>query len=124
MAEDDRVSGMVAAKLLVIAGAVPTVVEDGRQALEALARERFDLALMDVQMPIMDGVEATRAIRRGEAGQDMRNLPVIAMTAYAMAGDRETFLEAGMDGYLAKPATTETLVRSIRDVLAARTPAP
>jgi len=84
-------------------------VENGRQALERLREEKFDLVLMDVQMPVLDGVEAARAIRNGEAGEANRHIPIIAMTAYAMVGDRENFLHEGMDGYLAKPVEMDDL---------------
>ncbi|AGW12109.1 ATP-binding protein [Megalodesulfovibrio gigas] len=118
VAEDDRVGAMVAVKLLAAAGATVAVAEDGQQALDILRRERFDVVLMDVQMPVLDGVEATRAIRRGEVGEEQARLPIIAMTAYAMLGDREMFLDAGMNGYIAKPAAIETLIQAIRDALA------
>ncbi|WP_051444939.1 PAS domain S-box protein [Desulfocurvus vexinensis] len=120
VAEDDRVSALVAARLLAKAGAEATVVEDGQQALDTLRREPFDLALMDVQMPVLDGVEATRAIRDGAAGQAARAIPILAMTAYAMDGDAETFLAAGMDGYVSKPATLEDLTHAVEAALAGR----
>ncbi|MFP5240205.1 MAG: response regulator, partial [Acidobacteriota bacterium] len=77
--------------------------EDGVSALEALRRESFDLVFMDVQMPRMDGLEAVRRIRAGECGEAVAQMPVIALTAYAMRGDRERFIDAGMTDYLAKP---------------------
>jgi signal transduction histidine kinase/ActR/RegA family two-component response regulator len=101
--EDDSVNRLTADKVVKRLGhrAVPTV--DGEMALKALREQPFDLILMDVQMPIMDGVEATRRIRNGEAGERNKHIPIIAMTAYATAGDREKFLAAGMDDYFAKP---------------------
>ena len=84
----------------------------GRQALAALEHESFDAILMDVQMPEMDGLEATAAIRAAEAGTD-RHVPIIAMTAHAMIGDRERFLASGMDGYLAKPIDARLLVQTL-----------
>ena len=78
------------------------VANDGRQALEALKNEDFDLVFMDVQMPHMGGVEATGEIRQNEECGGWR-LPIIALTAHALKGDREKYLASGMDGYLAKP---------------------
>ena len=98
-------------------GAVVTHAADGSRVLEALGREPFDLVLMDVQMPVMNGVEATRAIREGRAGRERRDVPVVAMTAYAMAGDREAFIEAGMNGYLAKPVDMANLLRVVWSLL-------
>jgi CheY-like chemotaxis protein len=85
------------------------LVEDGRQALDALKNEAFDLVLMDVQMPEMDGLEATMAIRENEqiTGD---HIPIIAMTAHAIKGDRERCLEAGMDAYVSKPIDAEKLL--------------
>ncbi len=89
------------------------IVENGRQAVETLARQPFDLVLMDVQMPEMDGFEATRLIRQNEAESDQPHLPIIAMTAYAMKGDMERCLAAGMDGYVSKPISAELLKAEI-----------
>ncbi len=112
--EDDHVSGVTVAMILSKLKTEPLRVEDGRQALAALRRERFDLVLMDVQMPVMDGVETTQAIRAGSAGETMKSVPVIALTAYAMSGDRERFLHAGMDDYLAKPVSMVDLERMLQ----------
>jgi CheY-like chemotaxis protein len=100
----------VALQLLKNAGHVAIAVVNGREAIEALAREEFDLVLMDVQMPEMDGLEATRAIRVQEQNTG-RHLPIVAMTAHAMKGDRERCLEAGMDDYLSKPVQKAELFR-------------
>jgi CheY-like chemotaxis protein len=95
------------------------VAQTGQEALDALRTGRFDLVLMDVQMPEMDGFAATREIRRAEhGGQD--HVPVIAMTAHAMKGDREECLAAGMDDYLAKPINSEELRQVIERVMTAR----
>jgi CheY-like chemotaxis protein len=78
------------------------VTGNGREALEALEKESFDLVFMDVQMPVMDGFEATAAIRKNEGSSGVR-VPVVALTAHAMKGDREKCQAGGMDGYLTKP---------------------
>jgi PAS domain S-box-containing protein len=120
LAEDDRFSMVLAERLFTRSGAKVEVAADGYQVIEALSRANFDLVIMDIQMPGMDGVEATRAIRAGQAGSRMKYVPVIAMTAYAMIGDRERFLEAGMDGYVSKPFEIEELLRVIGDVMRRR----
>jgi CheY-like chemotaxis protein/HPt (histidine-containing phosphotransfer) domain-containing protein len=94
------------------AGHRAVVVENGRQVLAALSRERFDLVLMDVQMPEMDGFEATAAIRERERGTP-RHVPIVALTAHAMKGDAERCLATGMDAYLAKPLQGSDLVAMI-----------
>jgi CheY-like chemotaxis protein len=111
LAEDDKVSIHVAARMLEKSGCRVETVEDGAQAISKLKDRRFDLVLMDVQMPVMDGLEATRAIRSGRAGQDAKDIPIIAMTAYAMSGDREKFVDSGMDDYIAKPVSVDELNR-------------
>jgi two-component system, sensor histidine kinase and response regulator len=93
------------------------VAPDGAQALDILAKESFDLVLMDAQMPVMDGFEATAAIRRLEEATRV-HIPIIAMTAHAMVGDRQRCLQAGMDGYIAKPVHAHELFETIETVLA------
>jgi CheY-like chemotaxis protein/HPt (histidine-containing phosphotransfer) domain-containing protein len=102
VAEDNVVNQRVAVGMLERAGHRPLVVENGRQVLAALARETFDLVLMDVQMPELDGFETSLAIREHER-TTRRHVPIVALTAHAMKGDAERCLAAGMDGYLAKP---------------------
>jgi CheY-like chemotaxis protein len=102
VAEDNVVNQRVAQALLTKRGHLVTIVENGRQAVEAVENGAFDLVLMDVQMPEMDGCEAAMAIRAREAGT-ARHLRIVAMTAHAMSGDRERCFGAGMDGYLSKP---------------------
>lgn len=109
VAEDDTTSGMVAASLLKKMGHRVVVVQDGKQALEELKQDSFDVVLMDVQMPTMDGVEATRAVRQGDAGAMNMDIPIVAMTAYAMLGDKDSFFEAGMDAYIEKPVDSNKL---------------
>jgi signal transduction histidine kinase/ActR/RegA family two-component response regulator len=118
--EDDPINLITANRIVKRLGheAVPAI--DGQKALDALREESFDLVLMDVQMPVMDGVETTKRIRSGEAGEGNRRIPIIAMTAYAMLDDRDKFLAAGMDDYLAKPVDIE----SFRTALARAAGAP
>jgi CheY-like chemotaxis protein len=120
VAEDNPVNQTVAVGALKRCGCRVEVVSDGRQALDALARERYDVVLMDCQMPEMDGYAATIELRRRENG-DPRT-PVIAMTAHAMDGAREKCLAAGMDDYISKPLRRETLVEILRRWIPATTP--
>src|ERR1700681_2004085 len=108
LAEDNRVNQVLAVRLLEKRGHEVTVAGNGEEALKALDKQLFDLILMDVQMPEMDGLQATVAIRRGEM-KSGKHIPIIAMTAHAMAGDKERCLEAGMDDYLTKPIRPEQL---------------
>jgi signal transduction histidine kinase/ActR/RegA family two-component response regulator len=109
LAEDNAVNQKIASRFLEKEGHHVTLASDGRQALAALDRESFDVVLMDVQMPEMDGFEATAIIRARERDTSTR-LPIIAMTAHAMKGDRERCLAAGMDSYIAKPITARELI--------------
>jgi PAS domain S-box-containing protein len=108
LAEDNVVNQRLATRLLEKRGHRVVVAANGREALAVLAKERFDVVLMDVQMPEMDGLETTAAIREKEKGTGFR-LPVIALTAHAMKGDREKCLASGMDGYLSKPIRPQEL---------------
>ncbi|SDB44480.1 PAS domain S-box-containing protein [Desulfonatronum thiosulfatophilum] len=111
LVEDDPSNSFPAMKLLQKAGHRGTLAENGRQALDLLAQQDFDLVLMDIQMPVMNGVEATKAIRSSTDLGPNKDIPIIALTAYAMLGDKEKFLEAGMDDYLSKPVSMEDLER-------------
>ncbi len=117
LAEDNAVNRLVAVRLLEKMGHTVSVACDGRQAVDALARELFDIALLDVQMPELDGFEVAAAVRAREEGTG-RRLPLVALTAHAMQGDRERCLDAGMDGYVAKPIRVEQLTQVMADVLA------
>jgi len=116
LAEDERVNSLVTRRLMEKAGHAVSVVENGEEAISAVREGRFDVVLMDIQMPVMDGVTATRAIRSGAAGEDARAIPIAAVTAFAMVGDREKFLEAGMDGYVVKPIELEKLQRFLDSI--------
>jgi CheY-like chemotaxis protein len=120
LAEDHPVNEKIAVRLLEKAGHQVTVARTGREAVELSARQSFDLILMDVQMPEMDGLEATRLIRARERGG--ARTPILAMTAYAMPSDRERCLAAGMDGYLSKPFRPAELEEALRQATAARVP--
>jgi CheY-like chemotaxis protein len=122
VAEDNLVNQRVALGLLSRRGHAVTVVNNGREALDALARETFDLVLMDVQMPEMGGFEATAAIRAREQTTG-RHTRIVAMTAHAMNGDRERCVAAGMDGYLSKPLDPRMLFAAIEDEPPPPTPA-
>jgi len=111
--EDNPTNQLVAARILEKLGCRADVAGNGREALTALRRIPYDLVLMDCQMPEMDGFEAARRIRRGEAGAERARTPVIAMTARAMQGDREECIEAGMDDYLSKPIDTNALIAAL-----------
>jgi signal transduction histidine kinase/DNA-binding response OmpR family regulator len=121
VAEDNRVNQTLALRLLQKRGHTVVLAETGKAAVEAVERQKFDLALMDIQMPEMDGLEATAAIRHREKSSGT-HLPIIAMTANAMIGDKEHCLQAGMDGYVAKPLSAKDLFAAIESVLQRDTP--
>ncbi|HEV2176195.1 MAG TPA: response regulator [Terriglobia bacterium] len=123
LVEDNAINQTVAVRLLEKQGYRVRVARNGREALAALEKDRFDLVLMDLQMPEMDGFEATRAIRQEEQGTD-RHLPIIAMTAHAMKGDREKCLAAGMDDYLSKPIQKEKLFETVAEHASRRSGLP
>jgi CheY-like chemotaxis protein len=117
LAEDSVVNQRLAVAILEKHGHGVTVAGDGQTALEVLRDGAFDLVLMDVEMPNLDGLEATAAIRQRERDGG-GHVPVIAMTAHAMKGDRERCLEAGMDDYVSKPIRAADLFQKIAEVLA------
>jgi CheY-like chemotaxis protein len=112
LAEDNPVNQKLAQRVLAKRGHRVVTAGDGRAALDLWAAGGCDLILMDVEMPGLDGLEATRRIRREEAELGRRT-PIVGMTAHAMAGDRERCLAAGMDGYLAKPFKVEELIAAV-----------
>ena len=114
LAEDNRVNQRLAARLLEKGGHVVVLAEDGARALEELQKQSFDLILMDVQMPVMDGVQATAAVRQKERISGT-HIPIIAMTAHAMEGDRERFLASGMDGYISETRSLPGTIRCDRE---------
>ncbi|HET9840172.1 MAG TPA: PAS domain S-box protein [Candidatus Angelobacter sp.] len=119
LAEDNHINRMLATRLLEKHGYTFSVAENGAEVLEVLKKQNFDCVLMDVQMPVMDGFEATAAIRNTER-LNGRHLPIIAMTAHAMTGDRERCVAAGMDGYVSKPVKPKELFSAIEEVLGSR----
>lgn len=116
LAEDSLVNQKLAIGLLERQGHLVTIANNGKEAVAAAGRDTFDLALMDVQMPEMDGMEATAMIRANER-KTGGHLPIVAMTAHAMKGDREACLAVGMDGYISKPIRAAKLFETIADVL-------
>ncbi|SKA94685.1 PAS domain S-box-containing protein [Paucidesulfovibrio gracilis DSM 16080] len=116
LAEDNELNQEFLTFFLEDAGHTVRVAGNGKEVLQALSEERFDIVLMDIQMPEMDGMEATARIRRGESAAPS-DIPIVALTAYAMKGDRERMLEAGMNDYLSKPVDMEALYRIIEELV-------
>jgi CheY-like chemotaxis protein len=117
LAEDNVVNQMLARRLLERLGAEVTIADTGMAAIERLSISAFNVVLMDCQMPELDGYEATRRIRKGAAGEAARAVPIIALTANALSGDRERCLESGMDDYLMKPIDPDALREKLERVL-------
>ncbi|MDK2955270.1 MAG: two-component system, sensor histidine kinase and response regulator [Desulfovibrionales bacterium] len=117
LAEDNEVNQIYISHFLAEEGHAVTVACNGLEALEILTRQPFDIVLMDVQMPEMDGLEATRALRNPEHRAYSPDLPIIALTAYAMKGDKERFLEAGMTAYVSKPVNMDQLLQTILQLM-------
>ncbi len=114
LAEDDPVNRAAAGRMLEKMGCTVQTAVSGREALDHLQKEAFDMVFMDIQMPVMDGLEATAAIRSEQTFAPVRTIPIIALTAHAMAGDRERMLEAGMNDHLPKPLDFAALTAMVR----------
>lgn len=122
LVEDNPVNQKIAVKLLEKRGCLVKAVENGQEAVEAVSKESFDLVFMDVQMPVLDGLEATQLIREDEK-QTGKHIPIIAMTARAMDGDEQKCLAAGMDGYISKPIDPIKVFETVENILTKRTAA-
>lgn len=117
LAEDNPVNQLLAKKLLEKLGHTVTVVDNGQKVLDYLQLDKFDLLMMDIQMPVMDGLEATKIIRRDNSGRFDPDIPIIAITAHALKGDRELFMDGGMDFYLSKPVDKDELAGTIAQAM-------
>lgn len=115
--EDEESNQFLLQRLLEKEGYSVSIAENGEVALEKLAEMDFDCVFMDIRMPVMDGVSTTKAIRRGEAGESNKDVPIIALTAYAMSGDKDMFLDSGMNGYVAKPIDILELKKVMEDIM-------
>jgi CheY-like chemotaxis protein/two-component sensor histidine kinase len=111
LAEDEKISSFAATKMLEQCGHSVTCAKNGLEVIQLLSAEHFDLIFMDIQMPLMDGIEATKKIRYSKDLGRKSEIPIIAMTAYSMIGDREKFLAAGMNDYVAKPISMKEINR-------------
>lgn len=118
--EDEKINQQILQAILTKLGHRSTIVGDGYSALELLKTDQYEVILMDVQMPELDGIETTKIIRESETYQHVQNIPIIALTAYAMAGDKDKCLAAGMDSYLAKPVDIKALEKHLKNLTADR----
>lgn len=114
LVDDNAINQLVAREMLISLGAEVACTADGEEALAALEAEPYDLVIMDVQMPVLNGLDATRQWRQREAERGSARLPIVALTANAMASDRERCLASGMDDYLAKPVRREQLAAMLK----------
>lgn len=115
LVEDERINQMAISKLLEKHGFNVTCADDGAQALEILLKQPFSCVLMDIQMPVLNGIQATKKIRTDPEFKSISKIPIIALTAHAMSGDREKFIESGMDNYLPKPVDADNLISLLLD---------
>jgi CheY-like chemotaxis protein len=114
LVDDNAINQLVACEMLVSLGAEVACTADGAEALDALESGRYDLVIMDVQMPVLNGLDATREWRRREAERALGHVPIVALTANAMPADRDRCLDAGMDDYLAKPVRRDQLAGMLK----------
>ena len=114
--EDNAINVQFAATFLKKNGFTVVIAENGEECLNAVAAESFDVVLMDIQMPVMNGEDALKEIRSRERGTS-HHLPVIAVTAYAMRGEKNRFLQIGFDGYVSKPLVVEDLMKEVHRVI-------
>lgn len=124
VAEDDETSRMVDVKYLEAMGHEATAVVDGGSTISALQKARFDAVLLDMNLPDMEGIEVVRLVRSGASGRLNERVPIIAVTGYTMAGDRERFLKAGLDGYLSKPFDPNTLKAALARAISDKAASP
>lgn len=117
LAEDNLVNQKVASRILEKNGHQVVIAQNGKEAVDLQQLDSFDLILMDIQMPIMSGEQATRTIRDREVAQQLKPIPIIALTAHAMSGDREKYIALGMDDYVSKPIDREVLMKAIWDAV-------
>jgi CheY-like chemotaxis protein len=115
VAEDNETNQTLVERILRKRGHEPVLVSNGEEALQAMAQSRFDLVLMDISMPVMDGLEAVRRIRSGQAGPVAAGVPILAMTAHAGKGDQEKALQAGVDGYVTKPIHLDSFLDAVEN---------
>lgn len=114
--EDDRVNQIAISRMLQKMGHTAICVSDGQKAIDSLKKNQFDCIFMDIQMPVMDGIEATKAIRNNPDLTELSSIPIIALTAHAMPEDRENFLNVGMNDYISKPVSFEQLVACLKRI--------
>jgi CheY-like chemotaxis protein len=118
LAEDNPVNQIITVRMLTKFGYRVDSVGNGKEVLEALTSVPYDLIIMDCQMPVMDGFEASKAIRKKESVKKSKRVPILAFTAGAMQADQDKCVESGMDGYISKPVKRDTLVQKIEGLLA------
>lgn len=120
LVEDNALHILLTRTILKKAGHAVTVALNGEEAIHRLGRHDYDVILMDIQMPVMDGIEATRRIRSGEAGDAKRTIPIIATTAHGMSGDVEKYRTAGMDDSIIKPIDIKLLMEKLAELARSR----